>query len=61
METIKVGDRVYWYYNKDIHGTIRKIYLSSHPFYITWDNEELESEWYKGTQILKLPDPIPDK
>lgn len=48
---IKVGDRVQ-FRNTNVLGTILKIFLTEHPFYVQWDKGT--EDWYKGEDLKKL-------
>jgi hypothetical protein len=54
MDEIRVGDRVYWYANPNLFGTIKQIYLDKHPFYVVWDKGT--EDRYKGCYLKKVLD-----
>lgn len=54
-QEVKIGDRVAWRAKPDLHGTITKIFLTAHPFYVKWDKGT--DDWYKGEDLVLLEKP----
>lgn len=52
MQKIKIGDRVQFFSNPEITGTITEIYLYEYPFYVKWDDGK--DDWYKASQLRLL-------
>jgi hypothetical protein len=54
MQKVNIGDRVSWFSNTDLRGTVKGIFLTEYPFYIIWDNGK--DDWYKGSDLRKILD-----
>ena len=52
MKKIEKGDRVSWFSNPSLKGTVKEIYLTANPFYVVWDKGT--DDWYKGEDLRKV-------
>lgn len=53
---VQVGDRVSWHASPELVGTIARILLGDHPFYVLWDNGR--DDWYKGEWLVLVERPL---